>query len=224
MEHFIDHKEIIALQELTSGDWQPKQIFSGGSGFYIKEGFILTNAHVIDHCNEVRADYGYHRVEVVGQPDLVVDLALLQIPYDLPTGMYPGSASFRSESTPLKLGESVAVFGYPLSSKLSYDGNFTIGNVSSKEGPPTEITPSDKFQFTAPIQHGNSGGPVLDSGGNVAGVVVSYYSHLRAKEQIEKEQKFNVAQNINFAVSLKAINGFLRKTGVEPDSGALGVC
>ena len=208
IEHFIGPEKVMTLQELTGGDYQPKRMSSSGSGFYIKEGFVLTNAHVIDSCNDVLVDY--LRVEIV-KKDSVVDLALLKVPSGFPNREVSEVAPFRSDSNPLELGESVAVFGYPLYPRLSYEGNFSIGNVSSREGSPKDIFPSDRFQHTAPTQRGNSGGPVLDSGGNVVGIVV--------EGMIDQyEGIFNIAQNINFAVSLKAIDSFLRDTGVEPDS------
>lgn len=224
LEDLIDHKKIDELQEETGDGWRPKQLKGGGSGFYIKEGFVLTNAHVINPCNwvpdlsrvectpcdEVRVQGDYHYRAVVEEKDLDVDLALLRISSDLSSEKYRQSASFRSESASLQLGEGVAVFGYPLPGRLSFEGNFTIGNVSSIEGRPTDITPSDSFQFTAPIQRGNSGGPVLDAAGNVVGAAANLQT------DILKDK--NIAQNINFAVSLKAIGKFLEKAGVEPDS------
>ena len=227
LERFIDDPEKINdLQKLTGDDWKPKQLSGGGSGFYIKKDLILTNEHVIGPCNEVYVERNYrpYRVDVRFQ-DTGVDLALLEISFPIEfslgedlrnnpkavafakileesTNLYffP-SASFRSESVSLQLGEDIAVFGYPLPGSLSFGGNFTTGNVSSIEGRPTDITPSDSFQFTAPIQGGNSGGPVLDAAGNVIGVTRAYLSD---------------SQNINFAVSLKAIRKFLRDAEVEP--------
>ena len=108
-------------------------------------------------------------------------------------------------------------FGYPLQNDLSFAGNFTIGNVSSIEGRPTDVTPSDSFQFTAPIQKGNSGGPVLDSDGNVVGVVADFEAYFYEFASLATDTTYaNIAQNINFAVSLKAIRKFLKDAGVEP--------
>ena len=234
-----DHEKINDLQKLTGDGWKPKKL-SGGSGFYIKKDLILTNQHVISSCNEIYVERNYlpYRVDVESQ-DIHVDLALLKIsfPIELSLGedlrknpkalalaetlaeafhnYFLPSASFRSESASLQLGEGVAVFGYPLPGHLSFEGNFTIGNVSSMEGRPTESTPSDYFQFTAPIQPGNSGGPVLDAAGNVVGIARAF---LHIVEVDKDKDTLNVAQNINFAVSLKAIRKFLKDAAVEPDS------
>ncbi len=73
-------------------------------------------------------------------------------------------------STPMELGESVYVLGYPYSGVLDNGVNFTSGMVSSSAGMDNDST---RFQITAPVQPGNSGGPVLDQAGNLLGVVVS---------------------------------------------------
>ena len=84
LEDLIDHKKINNLQKLTGDGWRPKQSsYRAGSGFYIRKGFILTNAHIIDSCDEVRAGDYYYRVDVI-KKDRDVDLALLKISSDLP--------------------------------------------------------------------------------------------------------------------------------------------
>ena len=217
LEILIDHKKINELQELTGDSWKPKQSDGGGSGFRIKEDLVLTNEHVINSCNEVRVGTFHYRVKVV-EEDSLVDLALLKILSDLPSEKHRPSAPFKSESSSLQLGEDAATFGYPLPGGLSFEGNFTIGNVSSLEGRPTDITPSDSFQFTAPIQPGNSGGPVLDVAGNVVGVVANVEIYAQVESIGTDIIVINRDQNINFAVSLKAIRKFLKDAGVEPDS------
>ena len=136
--------------------------------------------------------------------DIDVDLALLKV-----VSSRKDSTSAKISREPSELGESIAVFGYPLAERLSYEGNFTIGNISAREGRSINVTPSDFFQFTAPIQPGNSGGPVLDAAGNVVGVVANL-------ERVPDNWRMNIAQNINFAVSLKAIKNFLKEAGVVP--------
>ncbi len=205
-------------------NWKPKQLSNSGSGFYITKEYILTNAHVVcsndissgqcDRYDEVRTPY--YRLDTV-TVDTKVDLALLKV---VSSRKDSSSAKIRSGSG-FQLGEDIGVFGYPLAEELSFKGNFTIGNVSAREGRPTSVIPSDFFQFTAPIQYGNSGGPVLDTAGNVVGVVVENYRDFDAYKKNEKDQDiFNIAQNINFAVSLKAIKNFLKDAGIEPYSSS----
>ncbi len=199
-------------------NWKPKQLSARGSGFYITKEYILTNAHVVcsndnissgqcDRYDEVRTPYYRLNIEKI---DTDVDLALLKVVSSRKDSI---SAKIRSGSD-LQLGEDIAVFGYPLAEKLSFEGNFTIGNVSAREGRPTISTPSDFFQFTAPIQSGNSGGPVLDAAGNLVGVAT------RLLISPDSKGFYNIAQNINFAVSLKAIKNFLKNAGIAPYSSS----
>ena len=160
-------------------NWDPKRLFSSGTGFYINANHILTNAHVVHSADELRIPY--HCVEIVAV-DEKADLALL---FD-PLGN-PDIATFRSYS--VDFGEEVAVFGYPLNNILSYRGNGTSGVISGLSFIIDDPHPDSLFQHTAPIQGGNSGGPVLDSAGNVVGVVVS---------SLDPDVIPN--QNVNFAI------------------------
>lgn len=210
----VDYWSKLARNEIDN--WKPKQSsYGSGSGFYITKEYILTNAHVVcsndisfgqcDRYDEVRTPYYRLSVEKI---DTDVDLALLKV---VSSREDSSSAKIRFGSD-LELGEDIAVFGYPLAEELSFEGNFTIGNVSARWGRPTDFTPSDFFQFTAPIQRGNSGGPVLDTAGNVVGI---------AKELLKStDNLYNIAQNINFAVSLKAIKNFLKDAGIDPYSSS----
>ena len=159
--------------------WKPKILIESGTGFYINNEYILTNAHVVcsnkepsglcDAYDELRIPF--QRVDSIIAIDKHVDLALLRV--DSSVYEYP-SAKLKSNN--IHLGEKVAVFGYPLSDDyLSYFGNFTEGIVSGLSGALNDPQASNLFQYTAPIQPGNSGGPVLDTAGNVIGVVVSRF-------------------------------------------------
>ena len=68
--------------------------------------------------------------------------------------------------TYIRVGESVAAFGFPLSSFLATSGNFTLGNVTALAGLGDD---SRYLQISAPIQPGNSGGPLLDERGMADG-------------------------------------------------------
>jgi S1-C subfamily serine protease len=93
-----------------------------------------------------------------------IDLALLQAP-----SVKPGVvATFRQ--TDAIIGEPIVVFGFPLTGVLSTSGNLTTGTVSATSGMRDN---SRNLQITAPVQPGNSGGPLLDQSGNVIGVVVA---------------------------------------------------
>ena len=114
--------------------------------------------------------------------------------------------AFRSK--PMQLGESVYVLGYPYSGMLDNGVNFTSGMVSSSAGMDNDST---RFQITAPVQPGNSGGPVLDQAGNLLGVVVA-----RMSDMATIAQTSTVPQNVNFGIKGEVAASFLRANGVMP--------
>ena len=188
----LSKKEKNEIQKRVDS-WDPKRLFSSGTGFRINANHILTNAHVVHSADELRIPY--HRVEIVAV-DEDVDLALLFDPHG-----NPDIATFRSY--PVHLGEDISVFGYPLSHVLSYRGNNTSGIVSGLTSTIYDFQPNNLFQHTAPTQGGNRGGPVLDSAGNIVGVVVS---------SLDPDIIRN--QNVNFAIKFNVIEEFLEKNNI----------
>ena len=121
------------------------------------------------------------------------DLALLKIETQI---VDQDVAAIRT-SPPLRSGDDIAVYGFPLTGTLSSTGNFTTGVVSALAGPQDDAS---FVQLTAPIQHGNSGGPLLDASANVVGVIKEFLSD---------------AQNANFAVKASVITNFLEAHGTK---------
>ena len=93
-----------------------------------------------------------------------------------------------------------------LAGDLSTQGNFTNGIVSATSGLIDDMT---QFQMTAPVQPGNSGGPVLDRNGNVIGVVVA-----TANQDFFREQRGTDTQNINFAIHGEITKRFIEDNNV----------
>ena len=176
-----------------------------GTAFAIAPGLLITNQHVIDGCGDIDliAPDGRRPAELVDSVQQI-DLALLRV-----YGLRGGIASLRF-SNAVQLGEPITVFGFPLSGSLSSTGNFTSGIVSSLRG---FKDAAGEIQITAPIQPGNSGGPVLDSSGAVIGVVVSGLAARRTSQN-----SIQVPQNVNFAIAPDVLADFLKKNKVElPD-------
>ncbi len=169
-----------------------------GTGFFVTtDGRLLTNAHVVQTCTrvQVRTVGGEaHGAQVIAtaKPD---DLAVLRA--DM---LAPGAAVFRI-GTPIKQGETVTVYGFPLPGLLASSGNVTTGIVTALAG----IRDDPRIlQLSAPTQPGNSGAPVLDTGGNVVGIVVAKLDALRAAGATH-----DIPQNINFAVKASVAMNFL---------------
>jgi len=181
---------------------QTLALASSGTGFVVAPGFIVTNDHVIDSCGgiEIISSDG-KRPAILVDREPVIDLALLRV-----YGMSSSVAPLRVD-IPIELGEGIMIFGFPLTGALSSTGNFTTGNVSSLRGLNDS---AGVIQITAPVQPGNSGGPILDDHGRVVGVVQSKLDTIRAASITG-----DIAQNVNFGIALPVLIDFLDKNKVD---------
>ena len=178
---------------------------STGTGFVVAPDRVLTNRHVVDGCNRVvmRAPDGRWLGAVPpARVDADLDLALLAVP-----GLPGPALAFRS-GPPVRRGEGVVAFGFPLTGLLSSDPKLTRGEVSGLAGLGDN---RNLYQISAPVQPGNSGGPLLDMRGHVIGVVVSKLDAQRVARVTG-----DIAQNVNFAVKGEAAAAFLRRAGLPP--------
>ncbi len=135
-----------------------------GSGVIIsKDGYILTNNHVVEGAQEVTvtlADKQEYKAEVIGL-DPKTDLAVLKI-----DAMKPLPAASLGNSENLKVGDWVVAIGNP----FGLNHTVTSGIVSAK-GRVIGAGPYDDFiQTDASINPGNSGGPLFNMGGEVVGI------------------------------------------------------
>lgn len=186
---------------------------SSGTAFIVgNSGQLLTNAHVVKDCKAIAAEQpgvsSLVRATVLAQ-DRKNDLALIQVSPPFPNWSVP---KFRQH---VRLGEDVFVFGYPLTGIVASSGNFTRGSVTALAGIGDD---TGKLQLTAPVQPGNSGGPVLDQTGAVVGVVVA---KLDALTLVKETGSF--PEQINFAIKASTAVSFLETNGVEvsdPDASA----
>ncbi|MFL0807375.1 MAG: trypsin-like peptidase domain-containing protein [Oceanobacter sp.] len=172
----------------------PRRESATGTGFAVSEHHLLTCAHVIEDMNDVQVVSSLHgsfAAEVV-LADRRNDLALLRVsgaPALVPlTFQYPPRCG---------LGETVVALGFPLSGLAGGGVHVTQGGVSSLFGLHNDAS---LLQFTAPIQPGSSGSPLLDSAGTMIGMVTSTITD---------------AQNMNFAVKAELIVAFLDACGVD---------
>ena len=158
---------------------------SSGTGFFVADGYVLTNYHVIKDCTRrISVAYPNQKPEDAYSSgiDEINDLALLR------TKMQNrGTAEFRYQP---KLGESVAAYGFPLGQILATEGNFTLGNVTSVAGLGGD---SRHFQISAPVQPGSSGGPVMDASGRVIGIAMSSLDTVKMVNITG-----HIPQNVNF--------------------------
>jgi len=163
-----------------------------GTGFYINEnGYLLTNNHVVDSCSSVWIDDGNSKIQAsIIKVNANLDIAVLRI--NKKTSAYAIFGQVRT-------GEDVMTLGFPLGDILGDEIKATKGVVSALVGYQGN---KDYLQFTAPIQPGNSGGPLLNEGGFVVGINTS---NLVGED----------LQNINFAIKGTSALNFLGQYGIE---------
>lgn len=183
---------------------------STGTGFYInRQGHVLTNAHVIDKCRELTVSrQGAAAIPAsVVKSDASNDLAVL---IATPS---PAVAAFRG-GRPVRAGEAVVAYGFPLTGMLSSGGIVTNGSISALSGLGDD---SRYLQISAPIQAGNSGGPLLDTSGNVIGIVTS-----SIRDSVIARRTGAIPQNVNFALKTDVARTFLESAGVPIETSGGG--
>ncbi|MCI2283010.1 trypsin-like peptidase domain-containing protein [Colwellia sp. MSW7] len=179
------------------------ELIGTGSGFVINDlGYIITNYHVVEGCNgtEVFSNSTQYPARVV-HVDKHNDLAVLKV--NLLTDDYVHISNKEVHD----LGEEVVVLGYPLISLMGNTIKLTTGSLSALSGLGGD---SSNYQISAPIQPGNSGGPVFDSTGAVIGVIVSKLS-----DSYMLKSQGNVPQNVNFAIKSNILKAFLKANKVK---------
>ena len=154
-------------QIASKNEWR-----GNGSGLVLsKSGYIVTNYHVIENTNEIEVEFiqeGEVRkfnAEII-QSDKVNDLAIIKIVDVNFDGFIEIPYNFKTRTS--DVGTKVYAYGYPMAlSLMGKEIKVTDGIISSKSGFGGDIT---TYQITAPIQGGNSGGPLFDDKGNLIGI------------------------------------------------------
>ena len=264
----MEQEEYVRNLVKSMRGWQKKGGYKTGTGFVVysetwrdefntievPSTYILTNAHVVTPgsrneephwetvkkptCSETEIFFENSPIPVFVQPEIIsrsphYDLALLKLRMDAEERR---SVIFRSEEESLDLGEKSYAFGYPYADELSFEMHATEGNVAATAG---EFSDPGTFETEAALRSGNSGGPILDSKGQVIGVAVSGW-FTRQKERVKGvvvptreplllELPLPKGEHVvNFAISHKAVHDFfdqLKNEGkidftLEPDREA----
>jgi serine protease Do len=162
-------RRFIPRQQPGPGPRQP-EARSLGSGFIISaDGYILTNAHVVEGADEINVrftDKREFKAKVIGA-DRRTDIAVIKIesPQQLPAVRF-------GDPTKLKVGEWVVAIGSP----FGFENTVTAGIVSAKG----RSLPQENFvpfiQTDVAINPGNSGGPLFNMRGEVVGINSQIYS------------------------------------------------
>jgi putative serine protease PepD len=179
-----------------------------GTGFAIsKDGYLVTNAHVVDGASNVSVKVGDGKAvtaKVVGV-DNSTDIALLKID----TGNTPLKTLSLGDSSAVEVGDPVYAIGNP----FGLDRTLTTGVISALQrsiDAPNGYTISNVIQTDAALNPGNSGGPLIDATGQVIGI----NSQIESTSQSATGQGQN--SGIGFAVpsnTVKRVVDQLRSTG-----------
>jgi TPR repeat protein len=166
---------------------------SMGSGFVVRDGIIATNLHVIEGASRGYVkfvdDKTKYTIRGIVASDAANDLVLLSV------DGFRGPALNIGDSNAVAVGDTIYAVGNP----QGLEGTFSAGIISSIR----KVSDGSLLQITAPISTGSSGGPVVNSKGEVIGVAVASFKE--------------AGQNLNFAVPSNALDRILEKRkAVQP--------
>ncbi|MFH1118233.1 MAG: serine protease [Bacteroidota bacterium] len=180
-----------------------------GSGFAISSnGYIVTNHHVIANSKSINVkgingDFSKSYNASVVVEDKNNDLSIIKIneSINVPIENIPYKIPNKSSEA----GTSVFVLGYPLRATMGDEIKLTNGIISSKSGFQGDVT---SYQISAPVQPGNSGGPVFDDKGNLIGII---------------NAKYNEAENVSYAIKVLYLSNLIDALPVIPKSASVNI-
>ena len=171
-----------------------------GTGFALKNGYIVTNYHVVERARDIRVQgiNGSFIVDysaTVVSKDIINDVAILKITDKRFDGF--SAIPYRVNTSLSEVGEEIFVLGYPLTGTMGEEIKLTTGVISSRTGYLGDVS---SYQISAPIQPGNSGGPLFDGKGNIVGIVSA---------------KHTGAENVGYAIKTPYLISLAEKFDLE---------
>lgn len=201
MKTIIDKDETFFLKmyptSSKNGNLASEKEEWSGTGFALNNGYIVTNYHVIENAKSIsiqgiNGDFMFHYNATIIATDKYNDLALLQISDNRFNGF--GTIPYNVKTSVSDVGEEVFVLGYPLTSTMGDEIKLTTGVISSKTGFQGDVS---LYQISAPIQPGNSGGPLFDNKGNLIGIV---------------NAKHKGAENVGYAIKTSYLENLIESS------------
>lgn len=184
-----------------------------GTGFFVSpDGDVVTNEHVVESCKSLRLKANDAWVDArVKATDKTNDLALLEAnfrPYYIATLRYEQN---------FKPGDEVTVLGFPIEGGRADQFRMRTAKIIDTKGPSGQ---PDWLQFTQALKKGNSGGPLLDTFGNVIGVVRGKASFVEITYELQpdgtkREIKRGQEQSSDIAITLPVLSHFLQQHQVN---------
>lgn len=167
-----------------------------GTGFALTNNYIVTNYHVVEGAKSISIQringlFNNKYDATVVATDKVNDLAILKVNG---ANISIANIPYSVRTSTADVGEEIFVLGYPLTSTMGDEIKLTTGVISSKSGFQGDVS---LYQISAPIQPGNSGGPLFDSKGNVIGIVSA---------------KHRGAENVGYAIKASYLRNLMEST------------
>ena len=180
-----------------------------GTGFALNNGYVATNYHVIENANSIyiqgiKGEFETKYTATIIATDKYNDLALLQISDPAFKGF--GTIPYNVKTSVSDVGEEIFVLGYPLTSTMGDEIKLTTGVISSRTGFQGDVS---LYQISAPIQPGNSGGPLFDNKGRIIGIV---------------NAKHRGAENVGYAIKTSYLKNLIESsisTSILPTSNQI---
>ncbi|WP_445775467.1 trypsin-like peptidase domain-containing protein [Shewanella sp.] len=194
---------------VPAGSDEPTNKQQVATGFFVSDaGFLVTAYHAIEGLPNIRVIMSPRQVLTARTVkfDKEADLALLKVEAITPF-------LYLSHSNAVPAGMDVITMGYPQVNVLGITIKITRGIVNSGRGMRDD---PNSFQFSAEVQKGNSGGPLVGPGGMVVGVVRSKLDAIKMSEATS-----DLPQNVNFATKSSVLIKFLADTPGIPSTRRL---
>jgi putative serine protease PepD len=212
-----NYKGVVEITVTSSSNFGDRQ--AEGSGWvYDSDGNIVTNQHVVDGADSIKVTFWNgktYNAHLVGS-DQTSDLAVIKV--DAPASMiHPLQLG---DSSALQVGDGVVAIGSPFGLQETVTSGIVSALHRSISSPgQTPFTISDSIQTDAAINHGNSGGPLLNTAGDVIGVTSQIRSDSNGNEGVGFAIPSNTVRSVvtQLISTGKAEHAFL---GVTIDSTA----
>jgi len=182
---------------------------TSGTGFALtSSGLIITNNHVIDGVDSIivrgiNGSFDKAYIAKVLITDKKNDLAILKIEDITFTNL--GKIPYIIRNNVASVGENIFVMGYPLRATMGDEIKLTNGIISSKTGFQGDVT---SYQISAPVQPGNSGGPLFDKNGDLIGIINAKHAE---------------AENVSYAVKASYLKNLIELLDPQPSLQSVSI-
>lgn len=204
---------LILLPSLVFAQQKAYKIQSG-TGFFVNRQDIITNEHVVSGCSEViikgAVSERNAKVKVI---DSEKDLAIIET--DMPPSEF---APLRFNIDDLRTHDKVLLIGYPGEAGIRGETSVAKSNIID-----IKLNDNDQTKWlyiNDVIEHGNSGGPVFDTSGNVIGVVVAKAVFTKINTQTKETMS---EENAGVVITLGTLKKFLLDNGIFNEWSGSGI-